>query len=233
MRSRERQARGAPGRARAEGEEVAAMEFFEKNWSFIVANPLLFIAIAFLVGGFVWTISSIYFSGQIATAKGQAELAEKQRDDFKNKLSVSSPDEAKTKVDRLEGELAGLNKIISVTIGYEWKPLTERQADDLSKILAQLQKQRVQIMYVNQLGKNLARSFHQAFQKAGWDGATLSDGGGAHLGIIAGPGTNKAGILKKAIETATPYTVELDKPTSPEWGDLVYLFVGTNPNASQ
>src|SRR5882762_11943311 len=91
-----------PGRARVEGEEVTAMEFFEKNWSVIIANPLPFIAIAFLVGGFIWTISSIYFSGQIATAKGQAELAEKQRDDFKNKLSVSSPDEAKTKVDRLE-----------------------------------------------------------------------------------------------------------------------------------
>jgi len=54
----------------------------------------------------------------------------------------------------------------------------------------------------------------------------------AHLGIIAGPDANKAGLLKEAIETATPYKVELDKPTIPEWGDLVYLFVGTNPNNS-
>jgi hypothetical protein len=208
------------------------MDLLEKYWALIVANPLPFVAVAVLVGGFMWSVASIYFSGQIATAKAQAELAERQRDDFKNKLAVSSPDEAKTKVDRLEGELAGLNKIISVTVGYAWKPLTERQIDDLSDRLSKLQKHRVQIMYVNQLGKNLAQSIYQAFQKAGWNGATLSDGGGAHLGIIAGPGANKAGLLKDAIEAATPAKVELDKPTIPEWGDLVYLFVGTNPNNS-
>jgi hypothetical protein len=207
------------------------MEFFEKNWQLIAANPLPFVALAVVVTGFVWSTASLYFSGQIATARAQAELAEKQRDDFKSKLAVSSPEEAKTKVDRLEGELAGSNKIVSVTVGYEWKPLTERQIDDLSKRLARLDKHRVHIMYVNQLGKDLAQSFYQAFQKAGWNDAKFSDGGGAHLGIIAGPGATKAGLLKQAIESATTYQIQLDKPTSPEWGDLVYLFVGTNPNA--
>lgn len=206
------------------------MEILEKNWALLTANPLAFVAVAFLVGSFMWSLASIYFSGQITTAKAQAELAERQRDDFKNKLAVSSPDEAKTKIDRLEGELAGLNRIISVTVGYAWKPLTERQIDDLSDRLSKLQKHRVQIMYANQLGKTLAQSFHQAFQKAGWNEATFSDGGGAHLGIIAGAGASKAGLLKEAIETSTPYKIELDKPTTPEWGDLVYLFVGTNPN---
>jgi hypothetical protein len=93
------------------------MEFLEKNGQHIAANPVPFAALVVIVGGFVWTIASLYFSGQIATARAQAELAEKQRDDFKSKLEVSSPEEAKTKVDRLEGELAGLNKIISVTVG--------------------------------------------------------------------------------------------------------------------
>jgi hypothetical protein len=82
-------------------------------------------------------------------------------------------------------------------------------------------------MYLNQLGKNLAQSFYQAFQKASWSGAIFSDGGGAHLGIIAGPGAAKAALLKQAIESTTPYKIELDKPTA-TGGDLVYLFVGTN-----
>jgi hypothetical protein len=134
---------------------------------------------------------SLYFSGQVATARAQAELAEKQRDDFKSKLAVASPDEAKAKVDRLEGELAGLNKIISITVGYPWKPLTERQIDELRDRLSRLEKHRVQIMFANQLGKELAQSFFRAFQKAGWEGATFSDGGGAHLGIIAGAGATR------------------------------------------
>jgi hypothetical protein len=93
------------------------LEFLEKNLALVTANPLPFLALVVIVAGSMWTVASIYYSGQIATAKGEATLAEKQRDDFKSKLSVSSPDEAKTKVDRLEGELSGLNRIISVTIG--------------------------------------------------------------------------------------------------------------------
>jgi hypothetical protein len=87
----------------------------------------------------------------------------------------------------------------------------------------------VNIRYLNQLGKDLAQSFYRAFQNAQWEAVTLSDGGGSHLGIISGPGTDKAGALKIAIEAATPYKIDLDKPTLSDWGgDLVYLSVGTN-----
>ncbi|MGM4992600.1 hypothetical protein [Tardiphaga sp. 841_E9_N1_2] len=206
------------------------LAFIEKNWAIFTANPLPFILLAAFVAGGIWTLASVYYSGQVTTAKGEATLAREQRDDFKNKLAVSTPDEAKSKVDRLQGELVGLNRIISVTIGYGWKPLTDQQITDLSNRLAPLQKHRVQVMYGNQLGKDLAQSFYRAFQKAGWEGATFSDGGGAHLGIIAGAGTGKAGLVKQAIEASTPYKIELDKPTVPEWGDLIYLFVGTNPD---
>jgi hypothetical protein len=84
-------------------------------------------------------------------------------------------------------------------------------------------------MYLNQLGRSLAETIFQAFKKAGWDGVKLSDGGGNHLGIIAGPGTNMAGRIKDAIESRTRLKVSLDKPDIKELGDLVYLFVGINP----
>jgi hypothetical protein len=56
----------------------------------------------------------------------------------------------------------------------------------------------------------------------------LSDGGGNHLGIIVGPGADKAGAMKSAIEGATRLKVSVDKPNVPEIGDLVYLFIGIN-----
>jgi hypothetical protein len=206
--------------------------FLEKYWAIVAATPLPFVMLAIIVATSVWGIATVYFSGQIATAKGQVELAEKQRDDFKSKLAVSNPDEAKSKVDHLEGELAGLNRVIAVTVGYDWKPLTEAQIEYLSKQLASLPKHRVQIMYLNQLGRKLAGSFYQAFQMAGWDGATLMDGGGAPLGIIAGPGAGKAAHLKQAIEASTSYQVDLDKPTQSDFGDSVYLFVGINQHGT-
>jgi len=191
---------------------------------------LPFLTLIVIVSGFVWAVASIYFSGQIATARGQAELAEKQRDDFKSKLSVSNPEEARTKLDRLEGELAGLHKIFSATIGYEWKPLTDRQVADLAGRLAVMEKHIVSIMYVNQLGKELAQTFHHAFLEAGWEQVQLSDGGGAHHGIIAGSGSERAGRLKQAIESSTPYKIDLNRPADSD-GPFVYLIIGINPVA--
>ncbi|MBB4257308.1 hypothetical protein [Bradyrhizobium sp. CIR3A] len=46
--------------------------------------------------------------------------------------------------------------------------------------------------------------------------------------FITGAGSNKAAALKAAIEATTPHKIDLDKPTVPEFGDLVYQFVGTN-----
>jgi hypothetical protein len=77
--------------------------------------------------------------------------------------------------------------------------------------------------------KSLAQSIFEAFTKAGWTGATLSDGGGNHLGIIAGAGKEMAGRIKEAIESTTKLKIALDKPDKPEWPDLIYLFVGINP----
>jgi hypothetical protein len=83
-------------------------------------------------------------------------------------------------------------------------------------------------MYLNQLGKSLAQSIFEAFTQAGWTGVTLSDGGGNHLGITAGAGKEMAGRIKEALESTTRLKVALDKPERPEWGDLIYLFVGIN-----
>jgi hypothetical protein len=83
-------------------------------------------------------------------------------------------------------------------------------------------------MYLNQLGKPLTETIYQAFVKAGWDGTTLSDGGGSNLGIIAGPGRDKATAIKTAIESSTKLKVSVDKPDKQEVPDLIYLLVGIN-----
>lgn len=49
------------------------MHFLEKNWALISATATL----AGVVGAFIWMVASIYYSGQVATAKGEATLGEK------------------------------------------------------------------------------------------------------------------------------------------------------------
>ncbi|MDX3970658.1 MAG: hypothetical protein QHD01_29260 [Bradyrhizobium sp.] len=200
------------------------IDWLSKNWTVLASAPWIFAGLAVIASTAGYIIGTYFKNGEIA-------ILERRVTDYESKLKVGSPDEAKSKLDRLEGELSGLNKVLSVTVGSWWAPLTTQEIADLSGKLIALPKHRVQLMYLNQLGKPLAETIYQAFMKAGWDGATLSDGGGNHLGIIAGPGREKATAIKNAIESVTRLKVSVDKPDKPEIPDLVYLFVGINAPA--
>lgn len=128
---------------------------------------------------------------------------------FRNKASVETAD------------------MLSETIGKRWPPLNASEIEALAKSFEIIPKYRVQLMYVNPLGKPLAESLRDAFVKAGWsDQIIFTDGGGNHTGIIAGPGANKANVLKSAIESATKLKIYVDKPAASEVPDLLYLSVG-------
>lgn len=198
-----------------------AVEWFSKNWTILASAPVVFTSLAMIAAGVGYTFGTYFKNGEIA-------ILERRVAEYESKLKVASPDEAKTQLDRLQGELIALNKILGVTIGRPWDPLTTKEIDDLAAKLAAFPKHRVQTMYLNQLGKSLAETLFQAFSKAGWSGATLSDGGGNHLGIIAGAGATNAATIKQAIESTTKLKVSLDKPDTAEWGDLIHLFVGIN-----
>jgi hypothetical protein len=164
------------------------VEWFSKNWAVLVSAPAVFASLTIIGLVFGYAVGTYFKNGEIA-------ILERRIAEYESKLKVASPDEAKTQIDRLQGELTALNKILGVTVGKPWDPLTPQEIADLSAKLHALPKHRVQLMYVNQLGKPLAETIFQAFTQAGWTGATLSDGGGNHLGIIAGPGANMAGAI--------------------------------------
>jgi hypothetical protein len=193
------------------------VKWFSENWAALTAAPWAFITLAviMLAGGYV--IGTWFKNGEIS-------ILERRIAEYESKLKVGSPDEAKAKIDHLEDELAGMNKVLSVTVGKQWDVLSTALAEKLRPMA----QHRVQLMYLNQLGKPLAETIHEAFTKARWTMVTLSDGGGSHLGIIAGPGSNKAGAMKDAIESSTKLKVTVDKPDKQELGDLIYLFIGIN-----
>jgi hypothetical protein len=195
------------------------VEWLQKNWDVLASAPFVFAGCVVGSFGVAFAVISYFKNSEIT-------ILERRVTEYESKLKVGSPDEAKTKLDRLEGEIVGVNRVLSLTVGKLWAPLTAQEIIDLSAKLSTLPQYRVQIMYLNQLGKDLAQSIFDAFTKAGWAGVTLGDGGGSHLGIIAGPGAGKATLMKSAIESSTRLKVTVDKPTSPEIGDLIYLFVG-------
>ena len=122
-----------------------------------------------------------------------------------------------------------LERMVALTIGSRWTPLNEAEIAALSTRLADIPKIRVQIMYENALGKDLAQSFYEAFRLAEWGGAALGIGSGLGHGVTIGQGSGTATItLKSAIEATSQLKVAIVRPDQPQWPGVVFLAVGVN-----
>ena len=122
-----------------------------------------------------------------------------------------------------------LERMVALTIGSRWTPLNETEIAALSTRLTEIPKIRVQIMYENALGKELAESFYEAFKLAEWGGAALGIGSGLGHGVTIGQGSGTATItLKSAIEATSQLKVAIVRPDQPQWPGVVFLAVGVN-----
>ena len=122
-----------------------------------------------------------------------------------------------------------LERMVALTIGSRWTPLNEAEIAALSTRLTDIPKIRVQIMYENALGKELAQSFYEAFKLAEWGGAALGIGSGLGHGVTIGQGSGTATIaLKSAIEATSQLKVAIVRPDQPQWPGVVFLAVGVN-----
>jgi hypothetical protein len=122
-----------------------------------------------------------------------------------------------------------LERMVALTIGSRWTPLNEAEIAALSARLTDIPKIRVQIMYENALGKDLAQSFYEAFKLAEWGGAALGIGSGLGHGVTIGQGSGTATIaLKSAIEATSQVKVAIVRPDQPQWPGVVFLAVGIN-----
>ena len=145
---------------------------------------------------------------------------------YKARLDGATPEQARARIDKLEG-------IVRRTVGSEWAPLTPAQVAALSREVAGIERRRIQVMYQNHYGKDLARTIADAFEAAGWD-VHYSSGSGFEEGLFVGRSPTLGPLLKTAIEKATSFKAIYEPPDKgwPEDGPLipVYVAIGTNPN---
>ncbi|WP_156332625.1 hypothetical protein [Rhodopseudomonas sp. AAP120] len=84
------------------------MNFFKDYGAQFLANPIPFIVLFLLTVVGTFGIAHLFYSERIETVKDRAELAQRQRDDYKEKLSGATPDEARARLDRLEATVASM-----------------------------------------------------------------------------------------------------------------------------
>ncbi len=190
----------------------------------VIANaPIPFAVLVIVVAGLIWAATNWSYSSVLASKNAQIELQDRQLADYKQKLGGATPEEAKAKIDALE-------KTIHLTIGSRWQPLTQTESDRLTAAVAPLPKRRIQVMYANQLGKDLAQSIADAFTKAGWTEVIFSEGGGLGIGIGTGRGNGMALTVKQAIESSTKFKVSSFGPDETDSPGFAFVSVGINPD---
>lgn len=198
------------------------VKLFEQ-WAAVTAAPIPFTIAIVIAATVIWFVIGWIYGGVVASKNAQIELQDRQLADYRDKLKGATPDEAKAKIDALE-------RTIGLTIGSQWKPLTQDESARLTAAVAPLPKRRIQVMYVNQLGKDLAHSIADAFAKAGWIEVIFSEGGGLGIGVSTGRGNGMALTLKRAIEASTKFKVASFGPEEPDNPGIVFVGVGTNPD---
>lgn len=84
------------------------LKYISDEWSVISAAPLTFVILGLLMAGVLYFVLTWYYSGQLETLKGRIDIRDDQIEDYKAKLNGATPEEAKARMDRLQGELDSL-----------------------------------------------------------------------------------------------------------------------------
>lgn len=81
---------------------------FAEQWAIIKAAPYPFVVALAVAIGVVWFILNYIYGAVVSSKNAQLELTDRQLTDYKQKLSVTSSDEAKAKLEALERRILQL-----------------------------------------------------------------------------------------------------------------------------
>ncbi|KQZ00682.1 hypothetical protein ASD45_07325 [Pseudolabrys sp. Root1462] len=191
--------------------------------SIIAQAPVTFLAALLVAGAVIWWAMDWRYSGIVANRDSEISSLKIQRDEYKDKAGGASPDEMKKKLD----DLAEMTKF---TVGAKWRSLTPKETTALQQKFAAIPPKRIQVMYTNYRGKDLAQSFADILKASGWTDIHFSEGGGLGTGVSTGRGNGTARALKEAIEASTDFKVGSFGPDEPEYPNAYFIAVGINTN---
>lgn len=92
-----------------EAEMGDVVSTLKANWTVIAQAPWAFVAWTIFIAGVVWVVVNHLKENRIEALEGRLKLRDDEITDYKRKLSGATPDEAKARIDSLEGRLNQLS----------------------------------------------------------------------------------------------------------------------------
>ena len=161
----------------------------------IAEAPLVFGAAVLFLGAIIWAALRWRYSGIIEHRNRIIAL-------YKARLDGATPDQAKAKIDSLEGQVVSLKN-------REWPKLTPAAVTDFESILASQGSHVVSVLPQDKDLVFLARDLVDAFKRIGWKAKRDTSMNDVPDGLSVWPQDNVARAICNALMMATGALVTL------------------------
>lgn len=169
-------------------------DWLEREWHVLKSAPLAFTLSLAIGAAGAFLLSDHLHSREIASANREALAARQERDLYKSKLQVGSPEEAAK-------QLAGLRDQVTALSAGTWEPLPAAQIAALSERIRLLKGPNrrvvVQCFSPRQCGR-FAESLKDAFKKGGWE-VGVSESPTHRSGLWIYPFNEESKVLQAAL----------------------------------
>jgi len=163
----------------------------------IAEAPLVFGAAVLFLGAIIWAALRWRYSSMIEHRNRIIAL-------YKARLEGATPDQAKAKMDSLEGQVVSLKN-------REWPKLTPAAVTDFESILASQGSHAVSVLPQDKDSIFLARDLVDAFKRIGWNAKRDTSVNDVPDGLSVWPDDDVARAICNALTMATGALVTLRK----------------------
>jgi hypothetical protein len=163
----------------------------------IADAPLVFGAAVLFLGAIIWAALRWRYSSMIEHRNRIIAL-------YKARLDGATPDQAKAKMDSLEGQVVSLKN-------REWPKLTPAAVTDFESILASQGSHAVSVLPQDKDSIFLARDLVDAFKRIGWNAKRDTSVNDVPDGLSVWPDDDVARAICNALTMATGALVTLRK----------------------
>jgi hypothetical protein len=161
----------------------------------IAEAPLVFGAAVLFAGAIIWAALKWRYSGIIKYRNHVIAL-------YKARLNGATPDQAKAKIDSLEGQVVSLKN-------REWPKLTPAAVTDFERVLASQGSHIVSVLPQDRDSVFLARDLVDAFKRIGWKAKRDVSMNNVPDGLSVWPQDDVARAICNALTMATGALVAL------------------------
>src|SRR5215813_1694040 len=131
------------------------IQYLQSEVRSIAEAPLVFGAAVLLLGALIWVALRWRYSGIIERSSRMIAL-------YKARLDGATPDQAKAKIDSLEGQVVSLKN-------REWPKLTPAAVTDFESVLASQGSHVVSVLPTDRDSIFFARDLVDALKRIGWE----------------------------------------------------------------